>query len=101
MEKRSNLSKEEADKEFKKGEAAIKTGVFKWSADYMEGTSHFEKAAKAYKNLGEKKKAIKAYLNYSLCSEKQNEFYGAAEGLAEAAFLETDKSQSREYLLKA
>lgn len=91
MEKKSKLTKEEADKEFKKGEAAIKTSGFKWTADYLEGCSYFERAAKSYKDLGDKKKAIQAYLKYSLCSEKLNEFYGAAEGLAEAAFLETNK----------
>ena len=98
---RSNLTLEQADKEYKKGKQCIKTGLFKWNADYLEGTSHFERAAKAYKDLGDKQKAIQAYLKYSYCSEKQNEFYGAAEGLAEAAFLEPNKQLSKEYLLKA
>lgn len=51
---KGKLSLEQADKEFKKGEAAIKTGVFKWSADYLEATNHFEKAAKAYRDMGQK-----------------------------------------------
>jgi len=38
----------------------------------------FEKAAKIFKDLGEKDKAIDAYKKYSLCHEKMNEFYGAA-----------------------
>lgn len=80
MENKSN-SLQEADKQYKKGEQAIKTGLLKWSADYLEGAMFFEKAAKIYKENGVKDKAIKAYLNYSLCSEKLNEFYGAAEGL--------------------
>lgn len=36
-----------------------------------------------------------------MCSEKINELYGAAEGLAEAAFFETDKQKSFEYLKDA
>lgn len=44
-----------------------------------------------YKNLGLKEKAVKAYIKYSLCSEKINELYGAADGLVEAAFCETNK----------
>ena len=36
-----------------------------------------------------------------MCSEKINEVYGAAEGLAEAAFLESDKKKSLELLKQA
>lgn len=84
-------SLDEAEKFYKKGEEAIKTGVFKWSPDYLLGCSNFEKAAKAFRDAGLKDKAVQAYLKYSLCSEKINEFYGAGEGLAEAAFCEKDK----------
>jgi len=59
---------------------------------------YFEKAAKAYKNIGEKDKAKEAYLKWSFCCEKQNENYGAAEGLVEAAFLEKDRQKSLDYL---
>ena len=41
---------------------------------------------------------MQAFLKYSFCSEKINEFYGAAEGLAEAAFFEKDKRKSFELL---
>ena len=78
----------------KAGLKAIKTGAFKWSADYTEGAMHFQKAAKIFKSLGQKDKAMECYLKFSMCSEKINEMYGAADGLAEAAFLESDKKRS-------
>ena len=31
----------EGEKEFKKGEKAIATGLFKWSPDYLEGATRF------------------------------------------------------------
>lgn len=85
----------------KSGDKAIKTGVFKWSADYNEGAMHFQQAAKLFKIEGVKDKAHYCYLKFSECSEKINEMYGAAEGLAEAAMLETDKHKSLELLKQA
>lgn len=41
MEKKGINMHSEADKEFKSGEKAIKTGVFKWSADFAEGAMHY------------------------------------------------------------
>jgi hypothetical protein len=32
----------EAEKAFKKGEAALKTGLFKWTAKFDEGQMYFE-----------------------------------------------------------
>jgi hypothetical protein len=83
MEKRSGMNGDalkEADKAFQKGEAALKTGLFKWSANFTEASMYFEKAAKAYKQIGEKSRAVEAFLRYSACSESNNEIYGAAEG---------------------
>ena len=59
MEKKggTNLASE-ADKEYKNGDKAIKTGILKWSPDYTEGAMHFSKAAKLYKTLGNKEKAL-------------------------------------------
>eukprot|EP00347_Sterkiella_histriomuscorum_P016333 403353592 len=91
----------DANEAFKKGEKALKTGVFKWSADYVEGAMYFHQAAKAYKALGIKDQARQAYLKFSHCSEKIDEFFGAAEGLAEAAFFEDDKQKSLQYLQQA
>ena len=52
MEKKSKDLAKEADEAFKKGEKAIKTGVFKWSVDHNEGAMYFQQAAKLYKQLG-------------------------------------------------
>lgn len=62
---------------------------------------HFEKASKLYKDTGVNDKAIQAFLKFSLCSEKINEYFGAAEGLSEAALLEKDKTKSHKYLKEA
>jgi tetratricopeptide (TPR) repeat protein len=44
----------EADKALKKGDSALKTGLFKWTPNYLEASMHYEKAAKAYKQFGDK-----------------------------------------------
>ncbi len=89
MEKRGTADQgaliKEAEKAFKKGEASLKTGLFKWSAKFDEGQMYFEQAAKAFKQAGDKSRAIEAYLRYSACCEALNEMYGAADGLVEAA----------------
>ncbi len=48
MEKKGGDIKE-AEKVFKKGEKALKTGLFKWSANHLEASICFEKAGKPYK----------------------------------------------------
>ena len=52
MEKKGKDQVGDAEKEMKSGNKAIKTGVFKWSADYTEGAMHFQKAGKLFKSLG-------------------------------------------------
>ena len=96
MERREDqgAAMKEAEKAFKKGEASLKTGMFKWSANFSEGQIYFEKAAKAYKQLGDKQRAAEAFLRYSACCEALNENYGAADGLVQAAQLETDRSKA-------
>ena len=101
MEKKQSNPMAEAAAQFKKGEKAIKTGLFNWSPNFLEGAMFYEAAAKLYKQAGDKEQAKQAFLKYSMCSEKINEHYGAAEGLAEAAFLESDKKKSVELLQAA
>ena len=48
MEKKGGDIKE-ANKAFKKGDNALKTGLFKWSANHLEASIYFEKAGKLYK----------------------------------------------------
>jgi hypothetical protein len=62
---------------------------------------YFEKAAKKFKQIGEKNRAVDSFLRWSACCEQMNENYGAAEGLVESAFLEKDKQKSIQYLHKA
>jgi len=54
MEKSAAAKLSEAEKAFKKGESALKTGLFKWSADHLGASMFFEQAAKAFKEAGEK-----------------------------------------------
>lgn len=79
----------------------IKTGFLKWSKDYLGAISHFEKAGDLYMQEGNKEMATEAYLKYSLCGEKINELYSAADGLVKAAFTEKDKNKAYGYLQQA
>ena len=49
MESTNQAKVKQADKEFKKGKAAVKTSMLKWSADHITGSMNFEEAAKLYK----------------------------------------------------
>jgi hypothetical protein len=44
-----------------------------------------------FKEIGEDKQAVDAYLNFAKYSEEQKEYTGAADGYAEAARLLPDK----------
>ena len=90
-----------AKKAMKEGKECMRTGMFKWYADYVGGSMKFEQAAKLYKAMGDNEMATEAYVLYSQCSEKSNEMSGAAEGMTEAAYLSKDVTKSIEYLLLA
>ena len=96
-----NLSDPNGEKHFKKGQKAITTGLFKWSADFLQGCVEFEKAAKSFTASGLDHRAMEAWLQYSKCSEGSDEMTGAAEGLQEAAFLCKDYDQAIQWLIKA
>ena len=91
----------EAEKLFQKGQKALKTSLFQWSPDYMNGSIYFSKAAKLFKASRHNQQAIEAYLAYSDCSFKMDETTGAAEGVSEAAFLSSDYEQSVNWLEQA
>ena len=91
----------EGEKAFKKGKKAITTSLFKWSADYFEGSVQFEKAAKSFTASGLEMRAMEAWLEYSNCCEKSNDMNGAAEGLQEAAFISKDFDESIQLLTRA
>jgi len=89
------------EKAFKKGKKAITTSLFKWSADFYEGSVQFEKAAKSFAAHGLDERAQEAWLQYSDCCEKSDEMTGAAEGLQEAAFCCKNYDLSVQLLLRA
>ncbi len=80
VESLSSLTDSAGEKAFKKGQKAITTGLFKWSADYLEGSMQFEKAAKSFALTGLESRAKEAWLMYADCCEKNSEMNGAAEG---------------------
>lgn len=94
-------SNPEAEKAFKKGKKAITTSLFKWSADYLEGSLQFEKAGKGFTMSGMNDRAYEAWIEYSNCCEKNNEMTGAAEGCQEAAFVCDDIDKSVSLIKKA
>ena len=96
-----NKKKQEADQEYKKGKAAIKTSMFKWSQDHLGASLYFESAAKLYKEIKNDIMAIDAYLKYAECSEKLDSVASAADGYTQAAFLEPNFQKSESYLKKA
>lgn len=102
MEKQYNQAKvKEAESEYKKGKAALKTGLLKWSADHLSASLYFESAAKLYKEVGNEIMAKDAFLKYAHSSEKTDSLSCAAEGLTQAAFLENDFAKSEAYLKQA
>ena len=70
----------EAEKEFKKGKAALKTSMLKWSPDHIGAQLHFESAAKIYKQIGLDEKAVEAYCLYAKSSEATDTISCAADG---------------------
>jgi len=82
--------KKEADVQYKKGNNAIKTSMFKWSADHLGASLYFESAAKLYKECKNDIMARDAYIKYAESSEKIDSVSCAADGYTQAAFLEPD-----------
>jgi hypothetical protein len=83
MESKGNYDKnkeKEADKEFKKGKAALKTGMLKWSPDHIGASLYFESAAKIYKQIGLDDRAIEAFCLYAKSSEATDTISCAADG---------------------
>ena len=71
----------------KEGNYAIKTGVFKWSANYAEACIKFEEAGRFFKELGLNKDACDAYVSLAKAAEKQDDMLSAGEGYSEVALL--------------
>lgn len=87
-----------AEEHIKNARAELKTGLFKWSANYASAAIQYEKAAKLLQKGGYKQKAIETYLSYSECSEKANDYLTAGEALTEAASMTEDRAQALKWL---
>ena len=48
----------DAEKLMKKGKKAITTSLFQWSADWLEGSIQYSKAAKLFRSTGHEEQAI-------------------------------------------
>jgi hypothetical protein len=72
--------KEEADKQYKKGQKAITTSLLKWSKDHLGASLYFETAGKLYKEIGDIVKAKDSFLKYAESSEATGLLSGAADG---------------------
>ena len=67
MDALANYSK--AEKEYKAGEKALKTGIFKKKPNYDEGMLHFQESAEIFEKLGKKEEAHKAFINLAECAQ--------------------------------
>lgn len=88
----------EAKEEYKKAEAAVKTSLLKWSADYTVGSSAFGRAGDAFARAGDVAAAVDAYEKCADASKKDSRPLGAAMALDKAAKLlerSADKSISK------
>ena len=86
--------KAEADKQYKKGQKALQTNLFKWSKDNLGASIYFETAGKLYKEIGDIKNSRESFIKYAECSEASQLLSGAADGYTQAAFLESEINKS-------
>ena len=93
--------KKEADAAFKKGVKALATSWLKWKPDHLGAQSHFEDAAKLYKAAGDDLNAKQAYIKFAEASENTDQQSCAAQGYAQAAFLESNPDISEKLLAQA
>ena len=74
------VSRSEADKAWKAGLKALKTGIFKWKPDVNGAAIHFEQAAKGFQLAHAWPEAISAYEKMSECNEKLHDMWAAGRG---------------------
>ena len=66
------------EKLIKKGDKALKTGLLKWSKDYVSASMYYSEAAKAFKLQKKFKQAIETYQKLIPVNEKMNDNWGVA-----------------------
>ena len=79
MNKMNAGKQKEADSEYKKGKAALKTGLLKWKPDHLSASMNFERAAICYRDIGNEIMAKDAFLKYAVSSEALDMLSGAAD----------------------
>lgn len=77
----------EANKRIEEGEKYLKTGFFKWRADYDSAAPCFDKAAIAYKNDKNFKRACELYLKTADCHYKNGSRFHAGKAYEEAGMV--------------
>eukprot|EP01017_Pseudomicrothorax_dubius_P002907 TRINITY_DN1026_c0_g1_i2.p1 TRINITY_DN1026_c0_g1~~TRINITY_DN1026_c0_g1_i2.p1 ORF type:complete len:272 (+),score=75.45 TRINITY_DN1026_c0_g1_i2:121-936(+) len=68
----------QAGQNFKKGQEALKTGLFKWTKDYATASMYFEEAAKLYKQGRDMDNAIKSLNMCVETNEKMHDNWACA-----------------------
>jgi len=68
----------EAKKLVKEGDAALKTGLFKWDKDYATAAISYDEAAKLYRASKDYDTAIQVYEKLAKVNEKLNDNWGIA-----------------------
>lgn len=77
----------EANKLIEEGEKYLKTGLFKWRADYDSAAPCFEKAAVAFKNAKDYEKACGLYLKGANCHYRNGSRFHAGKDYEEAGMV--------------
>eukprot|EP00331_Platyophrya_macrostoma_P014122 CAMPEP_0176433428 /NCGR_PEP_ID=MMETSP0127-20121128/16017_1 /TAXON_ID=938130 /ORGANISM="Platyophrya macrostoma, Strain WH" /LENGTH=240 /DNA_ID=CAMNT_0017815855 /DNA_START=6 /DNA_END=724 /DNA_ORIENTATION=- len=67
-----------AEKKYKEGLEALKTGLFKWNKDYASAAMAFDDAVKLYKLAKDSQGAVKTYYKLIECNDKLNDHWSLA-----------------------
>lgn len=92
--------RKEAELNRDKGNACLKTGLFK-SPDFVAATTFFKRAADAYKSLGDKKLEKLYRLETARCNTVTTAWASAADDYQRAAHLAEAPREASEYYAKA
>lgn len=90
-------SLEEAQKLIADGEKYLKTGLFKWRADYDSAAPCFHKAAQTHKNLKKLEKARELFLLAADCHYRNQARFHAAKSYEEAGLVSRDLNKMDDF----
>ncbi len=98
-------TQKKATEKMKSGESSLKTHIFKWSPNYLEGRTRFMEAASLFESIGDYQQASKCHEKIALCCEKTDDLSGAAEAYQKIGFLtlqhKKDPRAAYQYLIKS